>query len=222
MNNLRYLQPIDETRRQDLLRELYELSKAKKEMERQAAIIRRSTPALRKTKNRFLSASSLVAHAIQDIKKARKVPGSIAGICEMDSNLEDRGITFASMQQSLTAVVSSLKAFARLHEELIHPAMRTEAERRAAKDRKKRDYPDIPLSKKMRAIDQWFIARAAKCLERCKPTRNKKLRRYDTVIAKVFDAAYGETRSEESIRRALNRKKGKPHPQYVLDTRLAR
>jgi hypothetical protein len=221
MNNLRYLQPIDETRRQHLLRELYQLAKTNKHMEQQAAIIRRSTSAFRKTKNRFLSASRLVAHALQDVKKARRVPGCIAGICEMDSNLEKRGITFGSLEESLVTILNSLQAFTRLHEELIHPKMRTVAERRAAKDTKKRDDAAIPLSEKTKAIDQWFIVRAAAYLKEYKPTGNKKLRRYDTVIAKVVNAAYGVTWSEESIRKALNRQKGKPIPQYVLDARLS-
>jgi hypothetical protein len=100
--------------------------------------------------------------------------------------------------------------------------MRTDAEKRFVRGQKKTDYGDIPLGEKSLATDLWPIARAAECLNRYKRSGNKEIQRYDTVIAKLFYAAFGETRSDESIRKDLNRQSGKTSRRYVLSPILSR
>ena len=66
---------------------------------------------------------------------------------------------------------------------------------------------DYPMTQKSLAIDHWLIAQAAACLEKYRRANGSRIRNRDAVIARLFEAAFGGFRSEESVHIELRRQR---------------
>ena len=86
----------------------------------------------------------------------------------------------------------------------VNPKRRTRAEKNLVPHEPKGLEHDLLLSKKTRQIDLWFIRYAATILDKYHTKDGKPIPHHDQILAGVFEFAFGETRTEGSIRRNLS------------------
>jgi hypothetical protein len=208
--------------RDKLLLELYRAAELKCDMERRAEIERQSVSELRAQGKRFADASDLLRQALQPVRNARRDYTDELEECE-ELFAEDWGFTFAGIEENLKAGVDCLTAYECLAAARVHPKQRTAAEKRLVCKRMEafgdiaegaESHQDYPLGEKTPALDHWLIGEAASCLDRYRTPKKRQIQGYDTVIARLFYAAFGETRSEGSIGIELRRQKRDGRPEY--------
>lgn len=223
MSNLSSFQSLSERDRNRLLRELYSLASDKHQAERRGQIAREYARELRAEKSRALKAAELLGRALQALREAC-TEYRAEFLEEIETFAPDwkLNFTFAEMEQNLHFSVEWLNAHAAVTAASIHPRLRKVQENLLVKDRLViygqsaggADEPNYPASKEARALDTALIRDAAKVLAKYKQTGRRPSRRV-TSIARLFQAAFGETREEESVRKALERGKKPKRAEYT-------
>jgi hypothetical protein len=213
MSEIRYLKAVDERHREKLLLELYKVAEAKERMEHRRAYEIDLSKESREGRRRLSVASGLLRHALQDIRKARQVcRDELEDIESM--HLDEWGFSFAEIEEHLKTTIEFVTSYEGLNAALVHPDLRTPREKRLANQptpaigevtEEAGDHIPYPVKAKSRAIDHWLIGEAGVCLDKYRTSKNHKIQRYDTVIAKLFYVAFKEIHSEDSIRKELRR-----------------
>lgn len=211
MNEL--LSQLNDDERYALLKDLYRAAEDKVAIERQARAIQTSVPKLHAERIRFRDASRLIGHALKYVKKARSSYAHELEELESLRSPNSSSWKLDFIEKVLNADVVLLQCIEATQAAYIHPKKRTRAEKSLCIDPPRTiSHPDIPLSEKLKPMDHWFIRRAAACL------KDRDIRHRDSVIAKLFSAAFGVLipPTEESIRGHLrdrkHRSKAAPHP----------
>ena len=217
MTNFPYLKPIDKKRRNLLLRELYQIAEGRKQMEDMGKTERDSLPKVRADRTRTQRTVGLLRGMLQKLTEARASGDEDLSACEDESNAIDWNFsrfTFADMEKQLRFSAEFLNAHVNRSAADVHPKLRTPAEKRLAREHMAA-YNDIAegsikhnflVAKKATvAVETWFIRMAAKCLDRYKPARNRALEGYDIIIARLFEAAFTQIRSQGSVQKILSR-----------------
>ena len=219
MGNFPYLKPLDERRRNGLLRELYQVALEKCIMEGLGKAFREDVPKARRTRSLTLKAIGLLGEALQNVEEARVSCKDALVVCEEKSKTAGENFTFAAMEKNLNFSVAVLNELATEYAVRIHPKLRTDAEKRVAtkwmvtlKDSALAKAHNLPSGEKALALDTWFMHRAAECIDRCK-SKTRTIEGYDIIIAKLFEAAFKQFRSPGSVQKALHGK-GRRKPQY--------
>jgi hypothetical protein len=213
MNELPYLEAVEAEQRKKLIRELYEAAQATITREEVTEYARQGAKESREGRRRLSHASSLLRHALQDVRKAREDYGTLLEDIE-SMNSEVWGFTLAEIEEHLKTSVDFVTSYECLNAALVHPKLRTPLERKLARQQtpafgelteEAEDHVPYPLGEKSLDIDRWLIRKAAACLDKYRTTKNRNIQRYDTIIAKLFKAAFGSFRSEDSVRKTLHR-----------------
>ena len=206
MTNLPYLKPIDEKRRNRLLRELYQAVVEKNFMEEVGKDLRDKLPEVRAKRKRTLKVVGLLAKALQAVMEARASDGDDLAACEREwKTSAGKSFTFAEMEKHLKFSVRFRKACVVIDAAYVHPKLRTDAEKQLATKYKSTlnsrvaKAHNLPSGAEARALDAWFIHKAAKCIDRYK----RQIEGKDIIIATLFDAAFNEFRSQASVQKAL-------------------
>jgi len=226
MTNFSYLRPIDEKRRKQLLRELYQAAVGKDVMEKWAKASRDKLPEYRAVRRRKLKTAGLLRKALQALTEARAAFGDELAACEAESNTTGNTFTFGVMEEKLNFSVEVLEAHAAMNAADVNPKWRTDAEKRLATkymaaidDSRSAKVHNWPSGEKARALDAWFIRTAADCIDRCKP-KTRTIKGYDILIAKLCDAAFGGHRSQASVQKVLARRGKRSEPHYSPPVRI--
>jgi hypothetical protein len=209
MSNLPYWGEMDESRRNRLLRDLYEVALGKCVMEAIAKGLRDEVPEVRGKRRQALKAVRLLREAQQAVEEARASCGDALAACEEKSKSAGENFTFAVMATNLNFSVALLNKHAAAYAAFIHPKLRTPAEKPVATKfiAAMKDFPlkkahELPSGKKAEMLDAWFMHRAAECIDRYK-SKTRTIEGRDVIIAKLFDAAFSEFRSPGSVQKAL-------------------
>jgi hypothetical protein len=206
MSNLPHLRAIDEKRRNRLLRELYKAALDKRIMEGLCKVFNDGLQEVRAARKRTLKTCRLLGKALQAVGEARAPCEVDLAVCETKSQTTGKSFTFAAMEKNLDFSVSVLKKNAATYAAYVHPRRRNDTEKQLASEYMAAfgDFPapnlhNLPSGAKAMPLDAWFIRRAAKCIDRCK----RRIEGKDIIIAKLFDAAFREFRSQASVQKAL-------------------
>jgi hypothetical protein len=218
MTKLPYLSRVESGQRKKLLEELYRAAQEKDSMRAWAERQREDVGPLREGRRRLSRASSLLRHALQDVRSARKTYGDLLNDIE-DTYSDEWGFKLEEIEQNLRTTIDFVNGHEALNAALIHPKLRTSHERQLARKPttaigeitdEANDHVDYALGEKLIALDHWLIGEAVDILKKFHTTKKKKIQRYDTIISKMFEAAFNEFgHSEDSIRIELRRKKGR-------------
>jgi hypothetical protein len=130
MTNFPYLRPIDEKRRKRLLREIYQAAVEKDVMGKWAKAFRDRLPEIRRTRGRILKTAGLLREMLRAAQQVRASYNDILAVCEEKSTTAGESFTFAVMEKNLNFRVASLEKAAAGFAALVHPKLRTKAEKR--------------------------------------------------------------------------------------------
>jgi len=210
MNRLPNLRVLDKTQRQVLLEALFRIAKRKAIYAEWVKAERGEAQQLRKWKN-FLS------HIPVPLRKALLEIVQLTDRTPPKSKVEalfDGQYIRNRLGKKLTGAIKALNDSLTLAEStrpiviaLINPRLRTKSERRTIKTELVDRY-DFRLGESSPTVDLWFIREAAEAMNEFYAREGKKIKRYDVVIAELFDAAFGEGKTEDSIRKELHKVMG--------------
>ena len=228
MAELTQLKRVDEERRPELLRELYEFAVDRRRVEREAQNEKDLVPEVRANRKRSTDVIRLLETAYQAVKKARASNPDLLTNCEkivphlykrMNLKLQRPDFTFADMVRNLVVSHFILDAGVTLGATEVPTRLHTEREKRLASESLERfpgalakfrsTVPNFALTKKpARALDTQLIRDAATCIDKYRPSGTSSFPGRDMIIMRLFEAAFGDkTRSQASIQKALRRRK---------------
>lgn len=193
-----------------LFRGLYNLCSDKELGGKGGQIAKESVSELRGNKRQALKAADLLGQARQTIRKACTSHRD-QFLIEIEDLAPEWGLhfTFCDIEKSLHFSVEWLKAHAAITAASIHHQLRNPQEKRLVKEHlavysdcaEGAEEPNYPASEKMRELDTMLIHDAAKLIKKAVP--GIKPSRLNQAIVRLFEAAFGTTRTEDSIRKAL-------------------
>lgn len=227
MNNFSPFARVDKKTQNHLLRKLYEAAKEKEQMEKMCKIQREMLVELRKERRGHLKAIGLLRKALQAVKEARASHSDELDACEEKTNAIDwefPPFTFAEMEKNLFFSVEYLKGLVAIDAATVPPKLRNDMEKRLAREDMSafEGVPEgasekrLPSGEKTRALDTWFIYRAAECIKSYKSLKARLIRvkKYNAFISTLFEAAFEhQRRNPASVGKALKGRR-KMQPDY--------
>ncbi len=200
MLQLPQLGELEKTKQNELLWRLYRAANFKMFLER-AKPDRDEASELRRYRKHLRRLKRALEHLIQELRTMTETVPPLRE-CFVNALEPDKLFPFLdALTQAVQFVVDSDRPAAAL----IHPALRSKAER-ALVPSELTEHIDVPRSSKSPKINLWFIGAAADCLNGYRTEKNKRIRRYDIVISELFKAAFGDSsRNDENIRVVLRR-----------------
>jgi hypothetical protein len=214
MNELPYLKKVNPEHRLILLGELYKAAQATVTREEVTAYAKDLGRDARKSRQQLSLASSRLREALLKIREAREIAGlGLDVIAKLNSDLWES--SFAEIERNLKAGIDLVTSYEGLNAALVHPKLRTSLEKHlAAKPtpvfgglEDAEDHVPYSMSEKQVAVDTSFTREAGACLDRYRTVKNRKITHYDLIIKRLYKAAFGVSRSADSIRKALDPKR---------------
>jgi hypothetical protein len=207
MKSLIYLSVLPADPREKLLIDLYRLAKRKIWVEEWANAERVEAPEFRAWR-KFLKTSRLrLLRALLELTKLAPElphPSEVELFFDADKFLSGIGKIITRLTDSIVLAQELETILAAL----VNPTLRNSTERRVVKEELYARLTFSPRSKG-RNIDHWLIRSVAATLDKYQDVEGKKIRRYDRVISKYFEAAFGYSITDENVRAALRRVRSK-------------
>jgi hypothetical protein len=203
MKSLSYVRAVPADRREKLLADLYRVAKRKKWFEEWAGSERSEAPKLRAWRKFIQASQPVLVHALEELAELapkRPVPYAIELLFDPFEYLSE----IVEVAKQLVACHQHAEQLQKILVMLIHPKLRTNSERRVVKEELVPHYVFSP-GELSRNIDHWVIARAAATLDKYQDVQGKKIARYDRVISKYFEVAFGYSITDEDVRTTLRR-----------------
>jgi hypothetical protein len=203
MESLSYIGALPADPRETLLRSLYNLARRKIWIEVWANAERIEAPQFRAWR-RFVKATQprllRALLELRTINEERPRPSEAELLFDADEFLLGLG----KIAKRLAHSFELAKELGSVLAALVNPKLRDRTEKGVVR---KELYARLALSPRSKAsnIDHWLIARAAAILDRCQNAQGKTIARYDRVISKYFQAAFGYAVTDENVRTALRR-----------------
>jgi hypothetical protein len=207
MKSLSYVTAVPADRREKLLADLYRVAERKKWFEEWAGSERSEAAKLRAWRKFIQASQSALLHALMELSKLapkRPVPYAIELLFDPFEFLSE----IVEVAKQIVACHQHAEQLQKLLVMLINPKLRTSSERRVLKKELIPHYVFSP-GEKSRNIDHWIIARAAATLDKYQNDQGKTIARYDRVISKYFEAAFGYSITDEDVRTTLRRLRAK-------------
>jgi hypothetical protein len=232
MESETHLQKLDESDRKNLLYMLYGVAQYKAYCDLLIAGDKADAPRFRAIGKTFLQTRRLIHDAIRSIKKARTTLHTAGRTLPMDGKRRYM-LSSAKAMKELKRCSREMLGWWRFWAVRINPKLRTKREEQSTRGgeiiynerlrryiARTRAFRPFMSNKPGRTIDQWFIGQAADILDVHSELAGRKIERYDQIINKLFDAAFGERRQDtavDSIRRSLRRQARNGRVQLEVD-----
>jgi hypothetical protein len=220
--------------RDALLKELYRLSKFKILFEGYVTHERKGTniaAVFRKFRLWLADLDKELSSAIQAMYRAKNIANKYPNWVELDKiDVEKSDLDKSELQKLV--VGKTFNGLARAGNEIekvmafvkhaqfslaaaTHPKLRSDAEKKLVPQEPKGLEHHLLVGKKSRNIDLWFTDTAADILRKYHRKDDKPISGVHEIIAAVFLSALGERKAAESIRKYLDRHRGKsPRPPF--------
>jgi hypothetical protein len=214
MTELPYLQKVNPEHRLILLGQLYKAAQDTVTREEVTAYAKDLARDARKSRQQLSLACTRLREALLNIRAAREIADSdLKEIAEMNSDLW--GFTFEEIEKNLKKGIDLVSSYEGLNAALVHPELRTALEKRLAVNatpvfgrlEEAEDHVPYSMSEKQVSVDTSLTLEAGACLDRYRTVKNRKIPRYDLIIKRLYKAAFGISRSADSIRKALDPKR---------------
>ena len=209
-----------------LLECLYEATKTKIEFEQYRHWARENAEAVRKARDSMAAVRRQLSKASHVIEKTAE--DNHAELEQIESWVKggEFEFTFDEITEHLKRALETTANIEVFLAGMVHPHLRKPAEKNMAKRLLNPEidaglvessfeslvFPARPLSPD---IDHWFIGAAADCLDKFRTGTGRNIPRYDDIISKVFEIAFGDgERDAENIRTELGRQKKEGRPIY--------
>jgi len=208
----------------ELLHELHGLMECKIRRDRDAdnwaewfPRIRRARTAMRRTRERIEKAADLLDKIAEEQSHVLYIDGW---------TVEHQEALFSDVLHNVLQSLRTMRRDAASEEAAyataIHPGQRTAAERRLVKDNrwsKDREEGCKFMRPNTPAIDHWFIAKAAACLEECERKTDRRIGGKAKIIAKLFEMMGDKGRIEDTkskVAKELWRQKTDGRPEVKI------
>lgn len=228
MEGLPQLLGVDPKQRRRVLKRIFRIAERKVALEEGAEFSRNRVQPLRTERNRMSRARNFVENALQALELTRaEIPALEHSVTYEPLKSGEENGPLSPAEITLEQVISYLKNLCEWLGEretiaaaTIHPGLRSRAERLDAEKHFSRAWHMIEpsgypaISEKTPDIAHWFIGEVASILQEIESDTATQIRNKQTFIARVFDSAFGELRTDESIRKELDRQKRQGKPNY--------
>jgi hypothetical protein len=212
MNALPYLQAVQQDQRAALMKELYRLANYKRAIDRWAETEREEEPKFREYRAGLADVERVLSQALQKITEVVSIYPR-EDIIEMLIGGEDIRFTTLQAAKALGKAIKFAAGKQKLLAAMVNPELRTDFERELVPQETFAHWR-LPLGEKTPAINHWFIGEAASKLDDYCTQDGRRIKRYDKIIAKVFNVALDDKmRTDESIRIELRRQKKDGQPE---------
>jgi hypothetical protein len=204
-----YVKEIRTDQRDALLAEVYRLANFKQMLDWWAETERADAARYRKYRLWLVDVDTRLQRAISEIEKAlySYPTGDQSRLAKL--TIGKAGATLLRTGERLAKTIRTVEVIQRVLAHLINPPLRTSKERKVVRDDpdanpKPLEHPDLPLRKKTKQIDLWLIRSVAFALGKYQNKNGEPIPRRDQIIARIFEFALGEARTEGSIGKVLS------------------
>jgi hypothetical protein len=218
---------LDRVRRSDvdqILGSLYRAAKIKVRCEEQRVEASDGVPGFRSDRKKMARAKALITKAL---KLLADVDPDIRWYLTAEREIDDQDYEFSfdDMVEFLTDAAESAGTRELIAAGWVHPDLRNKTEKQLAKKlvpgghvAGELETHFLTARPKSKAVDQWFMGVAAKCLDQGRDVKGKKIPNYEKLINKAFEAVGDRMKTEGSIRKELTRQKKRPIRLELLDS----
>ncbi len=220
-----YLDRVRPSDVDQILRSLYRAAKMKVRFEKERFEAEVEEPALRSDRKKLAQTKALINEALELLKKVEPEFREYLTVeREIDGDVYE--FPFGEIVEFVADAAQCASTFERVFAGYVHPDLRTKAEKHLAKQRLPRlgrvlagevERHTLTGRSLSRAIDQFFMSVAAKCLDQGKDVKGKKIPNYEKLINKAFEALGDRLKTEGAIRKELTRQKKRPNRVVLLD-----
>jgi hypothetical protein len=204
-----FLSDITERDRESVLRAIYDLATKKKWMERIKAFTVEQVKPLRHLRMKLERRRAHLKNAIKELRVAYKCSPDILATVIAAGTEKQIGCDLKQIISRLEVEHQDLVESERTFALTIPPELRTASENKQSVSSFKfvTSLPGMNVT----AIDYWFISELESCLSQLGSRTTAAVDEKRTkIIAKTFEAAFGETYSTERVKTARKRLRGRP------------
>ena len=192
-----------------LTREIYALATKKVHFENIKAFSLEHTRVCRSERVRLERKRAHIRNAMKELAAAQKIQPSGPLTVMYGAEKITLGFDFTDAMSQLVKEQKELLESEQLLALSIPPELRSPAEKELSMPFKK--YMSVLPGMKVASIDYWFISKLEKRLSKISPQKSSVIdEKRNSIISKIFDAAFGETYNTARVKTARRRIAGRP------------
>jgi hypothetical protein len=196
-----------------LLRNIFNLARAKANLESWKNLAGEGLPEARRQRARFEGMEAHLARALQEVQQAKESLG------ELFDDLLPEDFDYDEIVARIGYGLQTAETWEGLCAASVHPGLRTPKEATIAIKTGEYEgkYKGVYPVKGVYPLDQWFIGESERLLDKFRTAKGAKLRPidYDRIISRAFDAAFDEPYEESRVKTARRRIRRRPRLRFV-------